>query len=485
MNYRLFLYLLGRLSLTCSFALSIPLIASLYFFETEFWAFFLTLFIAFFCAKTFNRVGEKNRRGRLAIKEAIATVGCGWIFVCFIGALPYYFAGATDFLGAFFESVSGFTTTGVTTANNLRDFSLSLLVWRSMTHWMGGIGVIMLFITVMPQVSGGANYLFHAEIPGPASERTLPKIKESAMVIFLIYVFFTLVSAILLWFAGLDWIRSLTLALASIATGGFSFHYDSLLQFESVGVEIIVAFSMFLSSVNFALYYKLFQKNYKVFFTDPEFKGYLTLIFGGSCLIFLNLFYVGHYDVLDSLRYAVFHTVSIVSTTGFAIHNFSDWPDFSRLVLFILMVIGGCSGSAAGGIKISRIIILAKITWAEIRRSIHPKSVYSIRLGKVNVPPRIVSNVSRFFYMYIAVFAFFSLMISLTGMNFTDSIAMVASCMSNIGPAFGVLSPIETYANISDFGRMIAIAAMLLGRLEIFSLLIILRPDFWHEKQNW
>lgn len=421
MNIRLVMYLLGKLSIACAVAMVVPMITALLLGEYMFLGFIFSFMICAFIGGALIGNGEKNKRAHLNLREALATVGCGWLLVCFLGAIPYYLSGLVSPVGAIFESTSGFTTTGVTTLSSLSNFPDSLLVWRSMTHWTGGIGVIMLFITIMPQVGSGANYLFNAEIPGPAAERTLPKIKESAFVIFTVYIFFTIITTVALKVAGMSWFMAMNLALASVATGGFSYQYESLMEFETVYVEMIVIIAMIAASLNFALYYKIYQHNFKVF-----------------------------------------------------------W-----YVLLLLMFVGGCSGSTAGGMKVSRFVILLKVTWAELRRTIHPRLVYSIKMGGRNVPPVVVGNVTRFFYLYMIVFSTLTLLISLTGLSMLDSMGIIAACMSSVGPAFGIVGPTATYADVSTFGRLVVIAAMILGRLEIFTLLIIMRPDFWRVKRNW
>ncbi len=485
MNIRLVMYLLGKLSIACAVAMVVPMIVALLLREYMSLAFIFSVLISAFIGSKLISKGKNNRHARLSLREALATVGCGWLLVCFLGAIPYYLSGMVNPIGAVFESTSGFTTTGVTTLSSLGDFPDSLLVWRSMTHWIGGIGVIMLFITIMPQVSSGANYLFNAEIPGPAAERTLPKIKESALVIFTVYIFFTLLTIIALKVAGMSWFMAMNQALATVATGGFSYQNQSLMEFETVYVELVVIITMIAASLNFTLYYKIYQHNFKVFWMDTERKAYFWIIGIAILLITWNLYYTDYSDVTTSFRYALFQVVSVASTTGFASSDFNKWPDFSRYLLLLLMFIGGCSGSTAGGIKVSRFVILLKVTWAELRRTIHPHLVYSIKMGGRNVPPVIVGNVTRFFYLYITVFSILTLLISLTGLSMLDSMGLIAACMSSVGPAFGIVGPTSTYADISNFGRLVTIAAMILGRLEIFTLLIIMRPDFWRGKRNW
>ena len=485
MNIRLVMYLLGKLSIACAVAMVVPMIAALLLEEYMFLGFVFSFFICAFIGAALIGNGEKKKHAHLSLREALATVGCGWMLICFLGALPYCFSGLVNPLGAVFESTSGFTTTGVTTLASLSDFPDSLLVWRSMTHWTGGIGVIMLFITIMPQVGSGANYLFNAEIPGPAAERTLPKIKESAFVIFTVYILFTLLTTLALKVAGMSWFMAMNLALATVATGGFSYHNESLMEFETVYVELVVIIAMIAASLNFALYYKIYQHNFKVFLLDTERKVYFWIIGIATVLITANLYFTGYFDAGTSLRHALFQTVSIASTTGFASDDYNLWPDFSRYILLLLMFVGGCSGSTAGGMKVSRFVILLKVTWAELRRTIHPHMVYNIKMGGRNVPPVVIGNVTRFFYLYMVVFSILTLLISLNGFSMLESIGVIAACMSSVGPAFGIVGPTATYADVPTFGRLVVIAAMILGRLEIFTLLIIMRPDFWRVKHNW
>lgn len=485
MDFKIVLRLLGNLGLAFSVIMAIPFLSSLFVDRENCIVFASTLCITLILSKVFLYFGSKKNQQRLRLREAIAVVGCGWLMVCFLGAIPYYFSGDLDLVSSVFESVSGFTTTGVTTADSFDEFSLSVLVWRSLTHWCGGIGVIMLFIIIMPQMNSGTSYLFNAELPGAVAERTLPRIKESAMMIVFIYVALTLLEILLLIIAGVPFFQAVNLALATMATGGFSYFHDSLISFDSVFVEIIAIVFMLISSMNFSLYYKIWRGDWTAFKDDTEHRYYLAMLAGAAVLIITNLTWTGYMSLPDSIRHGIFQAISIGSTTGFASDDFNKWPEFSRYVLFLLMFVGGCSGSTAGGIKISRIVILLKASWAELLRTLHPRIVYSIKMGNRVIEPEIVGNITRFFFLYILVFMVLTILISMTGLSIMDSMGLIAACMSSVGPAFGIVGPTATYGDISTFGKIISICAMLLGRLEIFTLLIILRPDFWRDKQNW
>lgn len=485
MDSRLVSRLLGKLLSAFSLVMLVPLLAAFVVDQKNIWIFFCSLAISQGIALALSIKGRNATRQRLRARDAISIVGCGWLLVCLLGALPYFFLNPANPLAAVFESVSGFTTTGATTALSFNEFPPSLLVWRGLTHWTGGIGVIMLFIIIMPQMNSGTSYLFNAELPGAVAERTLPKIKESAMMILAIYAGLTFVEIALLLLAGVPIFQALNFALATMATGGFSYYHDSLISFHSVTVEFIAVIFMLIASMNFSLYYKIGRGDWKALHEDTEHRYYLAILALAALLIFINLVSNTPMSWQECLRHSIFQSVSIGSTTGFASDDFSNWPSFSRNVLLILMFVGGCSGSTAGGLKISRLIILLKAGWVELLRTLHPRIVYSIKMGNKEIDPLIVGNITRFFFLYILVFMVLTIMISLSGISVMESIGLIASCMSSVGPAFGVVGPTATYNSLSDWARFVSICAMILGRLEIFTLLAILRLDFWRNKQNW
>ena len=485
MDSRLVSRLLGKLLSAFSLVLLVPLLVAAIVDQKHIWIFFGSLLMAQALSLGLSIHGSSVTRQRLRVREAIAIVGCGWVLVCLLGSLPYLLLNPADPLAAVFESVSGFTTTGVTTALSFNEFPSSVLVWRGLTHWTGGIGVIMLFIIIMPQMNSGTSYLFNAELPGAVAERTLPKIKESAMMILAIYAGLTIIEIALLLLADVPLLQAMNLALATMATGGFSYYHDSLISFNSVAVEVIAIVFMLISSMNFSLYYKIGRGDWQAFKDDTEHRYYLGILALAATLIFVDLVLYTPMDWESCLRHSVFQSISIGSTTGFASDDFNNWPSFSRNVLLMLMFIGGCSGSTAGGLKISRLVILLKAGWAELLRTLHPRIVYSVKMGDKDIDPVVVGNITRFFFLYILVFMVLTILISLSGVSVMESIGMIAACMSSVGPAFGIVGPTSTYNSLSDWARFISICAMLLGRLEIFTLLAIMRPDFWRNKQNW
>ncbi len=485
MDFKIINRLLGNLTSAFCVALLIPLLAACIVDKDHIWIFVFTIVLCYTVSSLFGMYSSNRTNQRLRGREGTAIVGCGWILICLLGALPYLLFNPADPLAAVFESVSGFTTTGVTTVESFNEFPPSILVWRCLTHWMGGIGVIMLFIIVMPQMNSGANFLFNAELPGGIGERTLPKIKESAILILSIYLCLTLLAMLLFLLCGVPVYQAINMALATVATGGFSYFHESLIRFDNIAVEIVCIFFMLIASINFMLYYKIWHRHWHEVRGNNELRYYLTMLAVASILICYDLTSSGTMSLDQAIRHSVFQSVSIGSTTGFASADFAKWPPFSRCVLLMLMFVGGCSGSTAGGIKMSRMLILLKAGWAELLRTLHPRIVYSIKIGDKEINPAMVGNVTRFFFCYILCFAILSILISLSGISVMESIGLIAACMSSVGPAFGIVGPTETYSNLSNWARFISIWAMLLGRLELFTLLVILNPELWREKQNW
>ena len=486
MNERLVCRLLGQLTGAFSLILLVPLLAACVEDQENIYVFLASVVCSGGLSYALYNYGISRPNQRLRNREALVLVGCGWLMICLLGALPYLWLGTMDPITALFESVSGFTTTGITAASSYDDFPKSILVWRCLTSWCGGIGVIMLFIIIMPQVSGGTSTIFNAEVPGGFAERTLPRIRKSAAMLCGMYLALTCVEVLLLLLGGVPFYRAFNLAVATMSTGGFSFYHEDLVSFSSAYVQGVAMLFMLIASISFPLYYRIFQKEWQSLREESEYKYYLAILGIAALLISVNLYLNDCADtLLDCCGLGLFHAIAIGSTTGFATADFSSWPSFSRYVLLTLMFIGGCSGSPAGGIKVSRMVVLGKAAWGELVRILHPNIVSPIKLSGRTVEPGRVSNITRFFFLYILGFVVLTLLISLTGLSMFESLGVIASCLSSVGPAFGSLGPTSTYAELSLYGRTVIIMAMLLGRLEFFTLLVILQPEFWNQKQNW
>lgn len=484
MNFRLLAFFLGELSFTCAAALLLPLLLASFSGEKTVFNFLSASLIGVILGFIFVQFGKAEEK-EITYREGVAIVGLGWLVVTFLGSLPYVFACVLDPVSAFFESVSGFTTTGATTIAKINGLPSSILLWRSMTHWFGGIGIIVVFIALLPQVGRGTVHMFNAEVTGPTEERVLPRIKTTAVVLCKIYALFTLAAMLLLMMAGMDFFDSLTHSFSTIATGGFSNYDASIAQFKSPLVEAIITLFMIIAGGNFGLYYAASRKGLRVFWQDTEFKAYVSIIVAITTAIALNLYYNNYFDGTDSLRHSVFQVASIISTTGFVSIDFDVWPPFSKLCLVLLMFVGGCAGSTAGGIKVSRVVLLAKMAIAHLERTIHPSMVVDISMNGKTIPTRVIAGIARFFFLYIVIFALLSLLMASTGLTVIDSIGIIAATISSVGPALGVAGATCTYAEITPFGKIVVCLAMLLGRLELFTLLVLLRPEFWRATRHW
>lgn len=484
MNIKLVMFLLGRVSFIFGLSLFAPLITALVFEENKFVEYGIPLFISLVLGYILTK-GKNPYRGRLTLREGLAVVGCSSIFLCVMGLLPYYYIGF-DPISAFFESVSGFTTTGASVISDPMVLPPSVLLWRSLTQWLGGAGIILVFVTLAPQVGSDAAQIFTAELHGESSERIMPRITKTVYALGVLYFLFTLVVAILLMFVGMSGFEALMHAMATVSTGGFSIYKQGITHFNNMGIEIILMFFMFLAGGNYVLYYKVYKKGFSVIKKDTEFKAYIGVVVVFALMIATDLFFSGYYNLSGSVFYSLFQTISFVSTTGFYAQDYNNWPDFSRFCLLLLMFVGGCAGSTAGGIKIARLVLLFKLTWAELKRTIHPHMVFSIKMVDKNISSVMLAGITRFFFLYMTIFAFLTLFISLASdLEILSAISIIASCMANIGPGFDIVSPCADYGLITNTGKILACLAMLLGRLEIFTLIIFLSPDFWRSNKNW
>lgn len=485
MNAKVIIYLLGNISVGIAMAQMIPLIMSVYYGEDCYTGFLFSMAIAVLTAWVFNAYGRGADTNDLSVRQGIGTVFFAWILAAGLAGLPYYFEGVLDPVSAYFESMSGLTTTGATAIANLDIVPRSILFWRTMTHWFGGIGIIVLFVALLPQIAGSAVYLFNAEVSGFSNSRILPRIRTTAIALFYIYLLFTIILTGILAIMGMDTYDAVSHACSAIATGGFSNYNDSVAHFRSSQIEMVLAVFMILAAGNFALYYQVTQVGMKALWHDLEFKTYIVLIGVFTLLISANIIICNGYSLLGGMREAFFQVASFGSTTGFVSADYDQWPSFAKLVLAISFFTGGCAGSTAGGIKVCRFIVLIKTVAAELRRTMHPQMLLNIYYNRKRLPMTTIINVSRFFFVYILVVAFLSLILTLGGMSVEDAIFGVASCVSSVGPAFGSIGATSTYAGVSSLGKIALALAMLLGRLELFTVLALLRSEYWRKSKRW
>ena len=484
MNFRLIESVLGWLLLIYAAIMGIPLFCALLEKEPSTVPFLFTIALTGIVGFILTHHGRKE--GRMGIREGFAIVSGAWILTSLSGALPFYLSNAVpSYIDGVFETVSGLTTTGASVIDNVEVLSNSLLLWRSLTHWLGGMGIIVLFIVFLPKIGAGAVHLFNAEVPGPMAERVLPRIRDNAARLWQIYVGFTLLQIVLLVLAGMPWFDSVNHSFATMATGGFSTKNASIMYYNNSAIELIIVVFMIIAGGNFGLYFLAWSRGLKHILQDTEFRIYLAIIAGATLVISLSLWLAGGKEIISSLRLALFQVASIITTTGFASADFDKWPSLAKIVLFLLMFIGGSAGSTAGGIKVARMILLMKLGWAELRRAVHPRAVMSINYGGKHVDPLMLNTVAVFFFLFMAIFGFATILLSATGLEPFDAMSAVAATLGNVGPGFGIVGPTTTYSSINAFGEVVLILCMLLGRLELFTLLVVLQPEFWRSRKSW
>ena len=411
----------------------------------------------------------------LSQKDGFVIIVLFWVVLCFAGSIPFYLSGMNA-IDSIFESMSGITTTGATVISNLDTLPESLLFYRQLLQWMGGMGLIVLAIAVMPLLGIGGGQIYKTEIPGAMGEQKLtPRIKETAQVLWLIYLGLTVLCAILYYLGGMGSFDAVSHAMSTVAIGGFSTHNDSIGHFNSIAIETICIVFMLLSAFSFTLhYFAVFKKKPLKYFYDPEIRFFMSIlaIIFIICAMISNMSNYG-----PNLRELAFHSVSMLTTTGFSISNSSEWPFSISFILLIGAFIGACAGSVGGGVKSWRVLIMINHAHKNLMRIIHPNSVISLKIGTKNVNDEVATSVWGFFSIYIISFIILLLFVLITGVDFESAFSAVGACLNNLGPGLGIVS--ENYANINSTSKGILAFAMLLGRLEIFTLLVILTPMFW------
>jgi len=484
MDYRFTLSVLGRLTLGYGLCILIPGLVSFLVNEPAWRPLFLSALITI--GVGWSLASFRHENYHLGIREGFAIVGGGWILASLLGALPYLFSGVLpNYIHALFETVSGLTTTGASVITEIEALPDGILLWRSLTHWLGGMGIIVLFFAFLPEIGAGAIHMFRAEVPGPIADRVVPRIRDTALTLWGIYTIFSVAQILLLLMAGMSLFDSANHTFATMATGGFSTKNSSILHFDSLAIELIIVFFMTIAGGNFGLYFLVWKKGWRRLLHDLEFKVYLSVMGLSALMIGLNLVFSSKLPLGQAMRDALFTSSSIMTTTGFVTADFDQWPSFSKIILLVLMLIGGSAGSTAGGMKVVRIILLAKQSWNELQRDLHPKMVLNVKIDGKPVNLSILQATGQFFFVFMLTFALATLLVSTSGMEAWDAVGAVAATLGNVGPAFGVLGPVNNYSHLPDYIKVVLTACMLLGRLELFTLLIFLRPEFWRMHRNW
>jgi len=465
---RLTLHIIGSLLKYFALAYIVPLVIALY--HGEDWQIFLyslliTLTIGLLLEFGF-RTTQEIERG-----DGFTIVAFTWLFIPLLGTLPYVFLGL-GFLDAFFETMSGFTTTGATILNVVEELPKSALLWRSLTQWLGGMGVILLFISILPRLGVGGSQLFDREFPGPLPERLRPRFRTTARLLWTIYVGLTVAQIVLLYFlAKLPLFDSICITFATMPTGGFTPTTASIGAYANPLAEYIIMFFMFLAGMSFILHYQVLRGNWKAI-KGEEFRLYVIIL---AVAIFLLILSQG----FNSYREGMFQAISIMTTTGFVTADFGSWHSGARILLLALMFIGACSGSTGGAIKVVRVLTLIKHTGVMMRKAIFPKAVIPVKLNQKSIPEGIIRDIISFLFLYILVAIVASIVLCFLGLNLETAISAVAATLGNVGPGLGGVGPGSNYALLPGAAKFILIICMWLGRLELFTVLMIFSPRFW------
>jgi len=481
MNLQIILRMLSLLLLIISGFMTIPaFLAAVYDEQAALFAFAVTMGIAFGFFFCIDMVCRNSDNENISTRDGFLFVTLSWIIASLLGALPFYISGAIPSLAdAYFETMSGFTTTGASILTAVEPLPKSILFWRSLTHWLGGMGIVVLTVAILPALGIGGLQLISAESPGPTVDKLTPRITETAKILWLIYIGLTVIQVILLLFGGMNFFDSLAHTFGTVATGGFSTKNTSVAYYNSAYIDWVITIFMLLAGMNFSLHFWLLRGKVGNLSRDTELKGYFAIVIVSTLIITFDTLGKSYGTISESLRYAAFQVATIITTTGFATADYEKWPFLSQAVLFLLMFIGGCSGSTAGGIKVLRIVTLLKQGLNEMKYLIHPRGVFTLRINGLPVKKDIVYAISGFFFLYILFLLITTLVASSSGADVETSFTSALTTMGNIGPGFGKVGPTENFAFYPDYAKWWFSFAMLIGRLELYTVLILFTVTFW------
>jgi trk system potassium uptake protein len=480
MNYKVILNILGSLLILTGILMTTGIPFSIYYGNDDIGTILLSAGITIASGMILWFLTRDADKTQLGKREGYLIVTLSYLAITLFGTLPFVIYGAIpSYTDAFFETMSGLTTTGATILTDIEALPHGLLYWRSLTQWIGGMGIIVLSLAILPLLGIGGMQLFAAEVPGVTKDKLHPRVKETAKRLWAIYLLLTIAEVILLLFGGLNLFESITHAFTTLATGGFSPKNASTAHYTSIYVQYVFIAFMFIAGINFALHYHLLHLRFQPLKKNSEFKFYASFIFIAAVVVMILHHPHQDFNLEESFRQSLFHVLSIVTTTGYVSSDYENWAMFSAKIFFILFFVGGCAGSTSGGIKVARHYLLIKNGMLELKRLIHPRAVIPVRFNDKAVSQDIISNVQAFFILYMMLIVIGSLALSLLGVDFLTSIGSVASCIGNVGPAINGTGPMSNYAFLPDAAKWILSFLMLVGRLEVFTVLVIISPSFW------
>ena len=479
-NYKTVFFTLGLLQIILGLSMIIPILIQLIYNETD--AGFIGSGIITIIFGMLFFLSNLNHNKKINLQQAFLLTSLSWLSIAIFGSLPFVFSEVNlSFTDAFFESMSGITTTGSTIITNLNDTPKGILLWRAMLQWLGGIGIIVMAITLMPVMNVGGMQLFKIS-SNDTTEKILPKTKEISLRLIIIYLFLTLICSLVYKLCGMNLFDSFTHSMTTIATGGFSNYNESIGHFDNVYIEITSIVFILTGSIPFIIYLKFVSGDKKIFFSDTQIKSFLKIIFFSILILFVYLGLKNRSFSEISLISVSFNVISILTGTGYVTENFSNWGNFPLVFFLVLMFIGGCAGSTTCGIKIFRVQILFQFFSNQIKKIIYPHGIFNLTYQKQNIDDKFMSSVISFIYLYIIIFFIVTALLSLTGLDFVTSISAAATSISNVGPGLGeTIGPNGNFSNLSDYSKWILSLTMILGRLELFAILVLFLPSFWRK----
>lgn len=481
-NYRAIINIIGLLLMLNGAFMLLCIPFSLYFDGEDFYPILLAGTITIISGYTLWQITKNFKNKDLRKKDGYLIVVFGWLSMSFFGTLPYLISGVIpDLTNAFFETISGFTTTGATILVDIESIDKGILFWRSLTQWIGGMGIIVLAIAILPILGIGGMQLFVAEAPGISPDKLQPRIKETAKRLWFIYVLLTVVETILLWVGGMTFFDAINHGLTTMSTGGFSTKNNSIAHFSSSFIQYVIIFFMFLAGTNFTMTYFALHRKFNIIIKNEEFRYYFFFCAIFSAIAASVIYVVSSIGIKQAFRTGLFQIVSIITTTGYTTADYTSWTPFLTVLFFILMFFGASAGSTAGGVKIIRHIILLKSSILELKKQLHPSAVILIKFNKKAVSRDITFNILAFIMIYITIFAFGFIIMAFLGVDFNTAIGSVATSLGNIGPGIGTVGPVDNFAHIPSAGKWFLSFLMLLGRLELFTVLILFTPYFWRK----
>ena len=482
MHLRVITRFVAILILFLGISMGAPLLVSIIYWDSSTWALLLSMLITSFVGLILFVSTKNQRENHLSHRDGVAIVTLGWLMAGLFGTLPYLFSGSIPgFTNACFESISGFTTTGASILSDIESLPKGILLWRSQTQWFGGMGIIVLSIAILPFLGVGGMQLYKAEIPSPVVDKLKPRISETAKTLWKVYILITVLEVVLLFAGGMSLFDAVCHSFCTMPTGGFSTKNASIAHFNTLYFQTVFIVFMLLAGINFSLHYKLIKGDLKIFGRDSECRVFLILVGLFTLIVTLDVYGSVYSSLGNAFRHATFQVSSIITTTGFVTADFDKWPALSRLILLICMFIGAMAGSTGGGMKIMRIILLIKQSYQQIFHIIHPHAITTVKLGGRPVPQDILNGIWGFFILYLGLFIVATLIMASLGLDMVSALSSVAASIGNIGPGLGIVGPVKNYLTVPFVGKWVLIFCMLLGRLEIYTVIVLLTPEYWRK----